>query len=268
MRALNKRFSNGLPYSIISYDNAVRNILSIAAELNNEPPKRVYTPNVHHYYLYSNNKTFKKAYEAISLSLLDGMPLVWAAKTLYKDKVERISGADVFIELFMSAIKMNYRVFLLGGMPGVSQKAVQRMGAADKIGTHVFIEAPPLGFEKDLSINQEIINKINEINPNLVFVALGSPKGELWIYQNAIHVKAGVLIGVGASIDFAAGVASRAPWWVQQCSLEWLFRLVMEPRRLWKRYLISNGFFIAKKAGLIFRKIYNLKPFAKKDKPK
>lgn len=239
-----KRLGNGLPYTAISYSNAIATILELATSADKKTPLIVLTPNAHHYYLYSKNPEFHNIYERADISLLDGMPLVWASKFINKTPVEKVSGSDIFISLFKKAVLLNYKIYLLGAAPGVAQKAIARLGATDKVGSLVFFDSPPVGFENDKDKNETVLNKINRVKPNILFAALGTPKQEFWLNTNSRRLNAAVAIGVGGSFDFVAGTTTRAPLWMQRCSLEWLFRLIKEPRRLWKRYFITNTFFI------------------------
>jgi len=251
-----KRFYNGLPYNVVSYDNAIKEILELAAP-SDAKTRIIFTPNVHHYYLYSKDNEFREAYEATTLSLLDGMPLVWVSKLFSNTNVDKASGSDIFIHLFKEAMRLKLRVFLLGAAPGVAQKAVESLGAVESIGSLVFMDSPPKGFEKSKDKNDAVIKRINEINPDILFVALGAPKQELWMYHNLQRLHARVAIGVGGSFDFAAGIIKRAPLWVSRFGLEWLFRLILEPKRLGKRYFVTNIFFLMETGKMIIGRLFN-----------
>lgn len=235
-------FKNGLPYSVIKYQQAIDLLCRLASQWNR--PTVVYTPNVHHFHLFSTDCMFRKAYMEADFSLLDGMPLVFLAKILNHDNVEKISGSDVFVDLFKMAVKKKLKVFLLGGETGVAEKAAVNIGAEQKLGKTIFVDCPEYGFEKSNKLNSEVLDKINQVEPDILFVGLGAPKQEVWIYSNVKHLKAGVILGVGGSFNFVAGTTKRAPLWLQKICLEWLYRLFCEPRRLWKRYLITNLFYI------------------------
>jgi N-acetylglucosaminyldiphosphoundecaprenol N-acetyl-beta-D-mannosaminyltransferase len=236
------KFWNGLPFSACSYKQAIDSILNLS-KTPHLAPSMVFTPNVHHYYLYSTNATFRNAYNCATLSLLDGMPLVWLSNLLFQNKFDKISGSDIFMDLLKYGLNFRYRIYLLGGAAGVAKKALENLGISHLTSQLIFINSPPIGFEDDKDFNQTIISEINSIKPNILFVALGAPKQEIWIHKNHQKLVAGVTIGVGGSIDFVAGITQRAPLWVQQHALEWLYRLIREPGRLWKRYLITNTFF-------------------------
>ncbi|MBN1758323.1 MAG: WecB/TagA/CpsF family glycosyltransferase [Chitinispirillaceae bacterium] len=247
------KLSNGLPYTIITYRDAINHICN-QAEFQNEV-KMIFTPNVHHYYLYATDKEFRSAYDVSYMSLLDGMPLVWLSRIINKDKTEKVSGSDIFIDLFKKGLELNYKIYLLGGASGVAQKVIEKFDVEKRFQERIFFDSPPKGFELDRKIEDEVIMKINKVSPNLLFVALGSPKQEIWICRNRKKLKANIVIGVGGSFDFVAGITPRAPIWIQKISLEWLFRLLMEPKRLWKRYLITNTYFICDNIKILIKTI-------------
>ncbi|NLW33803.1 MAG: WecB/TagA/CpsF family glycosyltransferase [Fibrobacter sp.] len=184
----------------------------------------------------------KKAYDSCTLSLIDGMPLVWTYRLLKKRKVVKVSGSDVFSYLLPILVKKNKKIFLLGGEEGVAKNAVNNL--CSDINHRIFTYSPPFGFEKKSNQNYIILDKINKIKPDILFVAFGAPKQEKWIYANLKKINAKIAIGVGGSFDFAAGIQKRAPVWMQKLSLEWFYRLLCNPKRLFKRYLITNSFFI------------------------
>jgi N-acetylglucosaminyldiphosphoundecaprenol N-acetyl-beta-D-mannosaminyltransferase len=135
-------------------------------------------------------------------------------------------------------------VFLLGGMPGVAQRA-----AANLIGTYPGLRivgtlCPPLGFEHDAAQNDDIVQAIRASDADLIFVCLGSPKQEVWIDKHLARFDKGVFLGVGAAIDFCAGTVQRAPQWMRRSGLEWAYRLSQEPRRLIGRYTKDLYFFV------------------------
>jgi N-acetylglucosaminyldiphosphoundecaprenol N-acetyl-beta-D-mannosaminyltransferase len=212
----------GIPYFARSFSDALQILLSVASEANTSKYS-VFTPNVHHVYLIQKNEKFRQAYQSCSISLLDGMPLVWACKLFAKKKVHKISGSDIFVRLFKGAIKQGLRVYLLGGAPGVAEKAANILLEANGEKELVSTYSPPFGFENSMLENQKIIDDINRFSPNLLFVAFGAPKQELWINDNISRIGVKVAIGVGGSFDFVVGVQKRAPVFIQNLGFEWLF---------------------------------------------
>ncbi len=198
----------------------------------------VFTPNVDHVVNAEKNEAFRNAYRAASLSLVDGQPLVWVSRRLKTPLPEKISGSDLVWPLLERAASRGWRVYLLGGGVGVADKAA--MLFRDKLGVHVVGTAAPrieMGSHDD---HMRVIAQMQEAKPDLVLVALGSPKQELLVHDIADAMKPAVFLGVGAALDFLVGAAPRAPKWMSRSGLEWLHRLIREPGRLWRRYLIDD----------------------------
>jgi N-acetylglucosaminyldiphosphoundecaprenol N-acetyl-beta-D-mannosaminyltransferase len=203
----------------------------------------VFTPNVDHVVIAESDAAFRAAYAAASLSLADGQPLVWAARLLGTRIPEKISGSDLVWPLLERAAKAGWRVYLLGSTPEVARAAADRM--ASELGlTVVGTDSSRITLDEAGSGDHPTIARIEAARPDLVLVALGAPKQELWIHQAAPRLRPAVAVGVGASLDFIAGTVRRAPRWMSRAGLEWLFRLVQEPRRLAYRYLWKDPAFL------------------------
>jgi N-acetylglucosaminyldiphosphoundecaprenol N-acetyl-beta-D-mannosaminyltransferase len=172
------------------------------------------------------------------------MPLIWAAKYLGTPLQGRVAGSDLFPRLCKFAAQKNYRLFFLGGRAGAGDKAVQILSQAHP-GFNAQSYCPPMGFEKDSAENQKIFTLIRSFAPHILCVALGAPKQEYWIYRHAAELAVPVSLGVGASLDFLAGYQKRAPQFLCKIGLEWAWRLMLEPRRMYKRYLIDDPAFLA-----------------------
>jgi N-acetylglucosaminyldiphosphoundecaprenol N-acetyl-beta-D-mannosaminyltransferase len=200
----------------------------------------VVTPNADHAVVYQENEKLRQAYAAASLILVDGMPLLLAAKLLRRGVPERVPGSDLVPALFAAASQRgapSLRVFLLGAAPGVAERAAERIKATWS-GVHVVgCYSPPFGFEKDAAENDAILARIAAANCDVLVVGLGAPKQELWVAANRSRIAAPAALCVGATIDFLAGEKARAPVWMRRVGLEWLHRLASEPRRLARRYL-------------------------------
>jgi N-acetylglucosaminyldiphosphoundecaprenol N-acetyl-beta-D-mannosaminyltransferase len=204
----------------------------------------VFTPNVDHVVTAEDDEPFCAAYAAASLALADGQPLVWAARLLGTPLPERVAGSDLVWPLLERAGRAGWRVYLLGGAPGVGEAAAARL--VRELGVTVAgVDAPevpadPAGWE-----DHPAAARLRAARPDLVLVALGSPKQERLIHQLRPRLGPAVAIGVGASLDFLAGRVRRAPRWVARAGLEWLWRLSREPRRLAHRYLRKDPRFLA-----------------------
>lgn len=200
----------------------------------------VVTPNVDHIVQLETNQELKKVYSNADLILTDGKPLIWISK-LYKTPIkEKISGSDLFPLLCELAAKKGYTMYFLGAGEGIALKAaevlMERFEGLKVLGTY----SPPFGFEKDKYELEKIEKMIKDAKPQILIVGLGCPKQELFIYNNRERLGVPISLGLGASFDFEAGNVKRAPKWMQRCGLEWFYRILQEPKRMFKRYLVDD----------------------------
>ena len=225
----------------VTFDGA---LVVIEALVRSGQGGSVFTPNVDHVVTAEDDAAFRAAYDEVSLSLADGKPILWAARLLGTPLPEKVSGSDLIEPLLGLAGRSGWRVFLLGGAPGVADTAAER--ARHDFGVDVVGTASPLirldGTAVDL---EQGIDEVAAAKPDLVLVAMGAPKQERWIHHNRERLGAAVGVGVGASLDFVIGRIPRAPRWVSNAGLEWLYRLGREPRRLARRYLVKDPRFVA-----------------------
>lgn len=196
----------------------------------------VVTPNLDHIVIMETDQEFAEIYDNADLVVTDGKPLIWISKLLGTPIKEKISGSDLFPQICEMCAQKNYSILILGAAEGVADRAasnlVKRYAGLKIIGTY----SPPIGFEK----NDAELSKINEIivraKPDVLAVSLGSPKGEKFVYKHLKEYGVPLGISIGATIDFEAGNVRRAPKWMANHGLEWLFRITQDPKRLIKRY--------------------------------
>lgn len=206
----------------------------------------VFTPNVDHVMKLRKDASFAAAYKKADFRICDSQILMYAAKFLKTPFKEKISGSD-FFPIFCNYHKSNeaIKIFILGGAHGVPQKAQENIN--DRTGREIVVGAhsPPFEFEKDPAENERLLNLIRQSGANVVVVCLGTPKQEKWIAEHCDRLPGvDIFMGVGATVDFEAGNKRRAPQWLSELGLEWLWRLMIEPRRLWKRYILDDLPFI------------------------
>jgi N-acetylglucosaminyldiphosphoundecaprenol N-acetyl-beta-D-mannosaminyltransferase len=217
---------------------------AIDALVRREEGGAVFTPNVDHVVLAEEDPRMRDAYARASLSLADGMPLLWASRLLGEAIPEKVSGSDLVLPLLERAADRGWRVYFLGGAPGVAalarDKLAERLPRLEVVG----VDAPRIDLDDESPERDAIVERIRAVHPHLVLVALGAPKQEIWIDRTRDQVKPAVLLGVGASLDFIAGTIPRAPAWISASGLEWAFRLAREPKRLWRRYLVRDPKFL------------------------
>jgi len=231
----------GIKIDNITMEEAINKIEGM---IQTGKPSYIVTPNAAHIVTLQKDEEFRKIYGRASLVLADGMSLIWASRLLAVPLKEKISGSDLFPKLCEVAAERGFKVFLLGGRPNAALKSAETLKKSYPGLPIVGIYSPPFGFEKDKTENDKILKMIRNSKPDILFVSLGSPKQEKWIYAYYQELNIPVSIGVGAAFEFISGIVRRAPKWMQESGLEWFFRLIQEPKLLWKRYLIGNPIFI------------------------
>ena len=194
------------------------------------------TPDLDHIVIMEKDVLFAEIYQNADLIVADGKPLIWISKYLKNPIKEKISGSDLFPRICKLAAEKHYSIFILGAAEGVADKAarnlIKKNSGLNIVGTY----SPKFGFEKD-NVELDIIkNKIMNAKPDILAVSLGSPKGEKFIYKHLKEYGIPLGISIGATIDFEAGNVKRAPRWMADHGLEWLFRITQDPKRLIRRY--------------------------------
>jgi N-acetylglucosaminyldiphosphoundecaprenol N-acetyl-beta-D-mannosaminyltransferase len=171
------------------------------------------------------------------MATADGMPLVWGARLLGVPLAGRVTGADMVPALAKRAAEKGYSLFLLGAGPGVAARAAQVLQEQNPGLKIAGVLSPPYG--SVLEMSPQVAEEIRKADPDVLLVAFGNPKQEKWIGMYGRDLGVPVMIGVGGTLDFIAGSMRRAPQWMQRLGLEWLYRLLQEPRRLWRRYVVD-----------------------------
>jgi len=202
----------------------------------------VFTPNVDHLMKLQNDRDFVKAYSIADYRLCDSKILIYASRFLGTPIKEKISGSD-FFPAFYSYHKNNenIKIFLLGAKEGVASEAQKKIN--HRVGRNIIVgcHSPSFRFEKNEKECEEIIQTINSSEATVLAIGVGAPKQEEWIYKYKQQLpNITIFLAIGATIDFEAGNIKRAPRWLSDFGLEWLYRLLSEPKRLWKRYLIED----------------------------
>jgi N-acetylglucosaminyldiphosphoundecaprenol N-acetyl-beta-D-mannosaminyltransferase len=187
----------------------------------------------------------RSALNRSGLTTEDGMPLVWWCQRSGYSTAGRVSGTDLLLAMSERATKTGHRHYFYGGSPQVVEALVSRLKQRFPGLIIAGYRSPPF---RPLTPDEDAadIRAINETRPDYVWVGLGMPKQDKWIVQHVGKVEAAALLGVGAAFDFVAGTKRRAPLWMQRSGSEWLFRLLSEPRRLARRYLVYNTIFIVR----------------------
>lgn len=200
----------------------------------------VVTPNVDHIVKIEHDRLFREIYENADLVLTDGKPLIWMSRLLGMPIKQKISGSDYFPEVCEMAAREGFSIFLLGAAEGVAKKAAVNLMKKYKNLKIAGVYSPSYGFENDEEEISYIIRKINWAKPDILCIGMGTPKQEKFYYKYRDLLQVPLTLHIGATIDFEAGVIKRAPKWVSYAGMEWLFRLLKEPRRLYRRYLLED----------------------------
>ncbi|MGB3402945.1 MAG: WecB/TagA/CpsF family glycosyltransferase [Microcoleaceae cyanobacterium] len=202
----------------------------------------VFTPNVDHLMKLQKDPEFYQVYQTCNYRVCDSQVLYYASRWLGQPIREKISGSDLFPAFYQYYKHCpDTKIFLLGAGAGIAERAKQRINQF--VGREMIVDcySPPFGFEKDPLECRYIIDRVNQSGATVLAVGLGAPKQEKWIaqYRYQLH-KIKIFLAIGATIDFEAGEKPRSPQWVSEVGMEWLYRLVTEPKRLWKRYLVED----------------------------
>jgi len=229
-----------------------QSVAAIGRLINRGEGGYVATPNVDHIVLARSNKRLRVAYRGAALSLADGQPLLWMARLLGTPLPEKVSGSDLIWRLAEEAERKGWRLFLYGASPIVSMQAEAKL--REKFPRIQIVGRNATWWSGGNAT--EAVEQIRQSKPDLVIVALGCPKQELWMRRHASMIMPAVAIGLGGSLDFVAGAVRRAPSWMSRHGLEWLYRLVQEPRRLAYRYLVRDILIAPIFAGLVARRLF------------
>jgi N-acetylglucosaminyldiphosphoundecaprenol N-acetyl-beta-D-mannosaminyltransferase len=219
----------------VKIDKTTKDELLKSAESAIEENKtyKIYTVNNEFVVEAQNNKKYLDALNNSDVSIADSTGVVWAIKKLYGENIERIPGADLFYDLFALANKKALNVFFFGGSEGIGEKAKHNIS---KRYPNVSINVIDGASVTENEENKDIVDQINKSNSKIVFVALGSPKQELWIENHLSKLDPAVFIGIGGTLDYVSGKIRRAPEAMREIGLEWLYRLIVQPSRYKRIY--------------------------------
>jgi N-acetylglucosaminyldiphosphoundecaprenol N-acetyl-beta-D-mannosaminyltransferase len=199
--------------------------------------------NVHMVMEARNDPRFLAMLNSSALTVSDGKPLTWLGRHRGFDLKRRVYGPDLFQDFLAATHARGYRHFFYGGHPEVTERMVQiiqQRYPGVEVAGYYSPHFRPLNAEED----DGVVTMIRESRADILWVGLGCPKQEVWMYEHCERLGVPVLVGVGQAFNIVAGSLKQAPAWMRENGLEWLFRLLLEPRRLWKRYLVYNTRFV------------------------
>ena len=205
-------------------------------------PETIYYVNAHCMNLASQDPVYAEALNSADLVYADGISIVWASKLLRGCSLEKMTGADWIDEFCAMAERERLRMYILAGDAGVAERAslslIKRFPGLTIVGT-------TSGYINSGN-EQDVLQAINAATPHVLFVGMGTSLQERWIHNNRELISAPVCWAVGALFDYVAGEETRAPNWVNKAGLEWLWRLMVDPKGKWKRYLLGNPLFMSR----------------------
>lgn len=231
----------GLPIAKFTFEETV---VAVGQRIELGEPCYFITANLHYARLCRQNGEMTEVNRRAAFLVADGMPLVWWSRWLGTPLPERVTGADLVWALADLAAQRRYRVFLLGGRPGVADRAAEKLCGRFP-GLVICGTACPQLDRLTPDEEQRLLDTVAGSGTQLLFAALGQPKGELWLARNCGRWGNAVAVQIGASLDFIAGILRRAPRAWQRMGLEWAYRLITEPRRLLPRYAADASFLMS-----------------------
>ena len=245
----------GLPLAVVTGDET---LVAIANKIASGEPGYFITANLHYARLTSLHEDLPSLNSAADFVVADGMPLVWYSHWCGTPLPERVTGSDMIYRISEQAAELGHQIFFLGGAPGVADEAASKLCELNPNLQIAGVETPPF---RPLSEeeNTQLIGRIRDANTDILFVALGQPKGERWIADNLQELAIPVCVQLGASFDFVAGRIKRAPKFYQRTGLEWAYRLFKEPKRMFPRYGGDAWFLLKCMASDVWGKIFGTK---------
>jgi N-acetylglucosaminyldiphosphoundecaprenol N-acetyl-beta-D-mannosaminyltransferase len=226
--------------SLGTYSNFVEQIIRLANQ--DKCSEYICVASVHMMVETYKSKEFAKTVNGSVITTSDGLPLTWGLRWLYGIRQERVAGMDLLPDLLQAASQQQIPVFFYGTTQEVLSKAQAHIAQHYPDIPYTGVYSPPFR-PLTLEEEKEVIHTINASGAKIVFVALGCPKQEKWMAAMKGKIN-GVMLGIGAALPVLVGAQTRAPRWMQKSGLEWLFRLFQEPKRLFKRYMITNSIYI------------------------
>jgi len=208
-----------------------------------QPKALINTLNAHSYNTVQIDEDFNTALQNSDVILPDGISVVWAVRMLTGEKLQKIAGSDLFYYEMERMNTMGGTCFFLGSSEETLDKILKR-ATIEYPNVMVHGYSPPFKTEFNEEENRQMISAINKVQPDVLFIGMTAPKQEKWAYKHYKQLQVGHLCCIGAVFDFYAGTIKRAPNWMIEIGLEWSYRLIKEPRRMWRRYLIGNVKFV------------------------
>lgn len=231
----------GMAFRVDSAEAILRSVAAAPATA----PRLITTANVDHTVVLSQDPAFRAAYAGATVRTLDGTPLVWLARLLGARAARRITGHDLLAAALSAAPAPNDRIFLIVAEEEVGTRMRALLARIGHPASAVAVTVPPFGFEHDAAFGRTLAQRIREHGTTLLVMGVGAPKSEVWVSRQGAAIGGPVVLSVGEALNVAAGLVPRAPVLMQRIGLEWLFRFLLAPRRLFRRYFLRSWRFLA-----------------------
>lgn len=245
----------GIEFAAISESECVETVIRL---IKGGQGGNLLTMNLDHTRRYFQKPATRPIYDGATIRVADGMPLVWGSRLLGHPLPERVTGSNLIWSLTKAAANADLGIFLLGGNPGTAERTADLLRQQSPHLNVVGICCPKYGFETSEEQVNEIYNELIEKRPDIVYLAIGSPREERFALKLRAALPQAWIVGVGISFSFVCGEIQRAPAWMQMLGLEWLFRLLQEPKRLFKRYIVNGIPFFFQFMGRILRERWRI----------
>ncbi len=236
---LSSRKILGIAVNCVTMEEAIRSCLEMIRE--GRRPRIISTVNAAVLVKSRENQRLRRALQSSALVLADGMPVLWIARALGARSADRVTGVDLMSELLRVAGRQGLRLFFLGASPEVLRALIKKVG--DENGGAVIVGARDGYFAPEQG--PAIVDEIRASRADILFVGMPSPFKEVWCHDNLEQLGTPVILPVGGAFDVLSGFIRRAPRGMQACGMEWLWRLLMDPKRKWRLYLETNPVFLA-----------------------
>ncbi len=231
----------GLPLDRVNTEQAVAAIEGFIERWDGGVPRVGFTLNAQGVYLATRDPEFARLIRAADLVRADGMSVVWASRLLGQPIPERLCTTDFVRPLAARCAERGYSMYLLGAteedVEGAAAALTAEFPELKIVGTHH-------GYLKEPELNQRVVDEINERSPSILLVGMGRPLQEKWILENKDKLRIPVCLACGGLFKFLAAAERRAPIWMRKAGLEWVYRFMLDPRRMWKRYVVGNSVFV------------------------
>ena len=240
----------------LSRANLAETVDAFCSWIDSHAKKRVCVTPVNCLLAARNDTRLRDIYNSSDMNLADGVPIVWASRFLGDPIHGRVTGLDLLPLFSEWSARKGYTFFFLGAKEGVAEELKTVLTRKHPSLRIVGVYSPPFADEFSAEEDDKIVRLVNSAKPNVLWVSLTAPKQDVWIHKTISRLEVNIALGVGGAFEVTAGIIARAPRWMQKYGLEWFFRFMQEPRRLFKRYFVEAPVFFPL---IVLQKLHFLK---------